>query len=97
MGGEILSMPINTAGPQRVAHEEEKKGAVGLPAPVTRDTHIPWEPYNKHIYSMNEMSGVDEDTLRLLRNRDSLRMAIEAVNGKRNKLFYNDPFQSHRR
>ena len=51
MGGEE-SMPINTAGPQRVAHEEEKKGEVGLPAPVPRDAHEQGEaPATKTIRS----------------------------------------------
>ena len=49
---EAASMQINTAGPQRVAHEEEKKGEVGLPAPVTRDAHEQGEaPATKTIRS----------------------------------------------
>ena len=52
---EPASMQINTGGPQRVAHEEEKKGDEGLPVPVARPAHVHGEPYKFDMYKMIKM------------------------------------------
>ena len=52
---EAAPTMINTGGPQRVAHEEEKKDDEGLPVPVARDAHVPGEPYKFDMYKMIKM------------------------------------------
>ena len=50
------SMQIDTGGPQRVAvEEEEKKDDQGLPVPVTREPHVPGDPYKFDMFKYIKM------------------------------------------